>query len=63
MKLPHGADEHEDEGGQKDRRALERFEFHRIGLNEKPEQLKAALAFSIVFQIRTSSTTADKTIG
>jgi hypothetical protein len=42
---PDGADEHKDKDGQKNRRALERLEFHRFGLNEKPEQLKAALVF------------------
>ena len=43
MKQPHNAYKHKNEDSQKNRRALERFEFHRIGLNEKPEQLKAAL--------------------
>jgi len=42
---PEAADKREDENGQNDRRAFERFEFHRIGLNKKPEQLKAALVF------------------
>ncbi len=46
---PDTANEHKDEDGQNDRRALERFEFHRIGLNEKPEQLKAALVFLKAF--------------
>jgi hypothetical protein len=51
MKLPHDTNEHEDKDGQKNRRALERFEFHRTGLNEKPEQLKAALVFCKVFDV------------
>ena len=33
--------------GQKDRRAFEGFELHPAGLNEKPEQLKAALVFAV----------------
>ena len=45
VQQPHAANQHENENGQNDRRTFERFEFHRIGLNEKPEQLKAALAF------------------
>ena len=43
VKQPHAANEGEDENGQNDRRAFERFEFHRLELNKKPEQLKAAL--------------------
>jgi hypothetical protein len=39
----HTANGREDGQSQNDRRTLKRFEFHRIGLNEKPEQLKAAL--------------------
>jgi hypothetical protein len=42
---PQAANEREDGNGQKDRRAFERLKFHRIGLNKKPEQLKAALVF------------------
>ena len=45
MQESEAADEREDENGQNDRRAFERFDFHRTGLNEKPEQLKAALVF------------------
>jgi hypothetical protein len=41
---PQAANKREDGEGQKDRRAFEGFEFHRAGLNKKPEQLKAALA-------------------
>jgi hypothetical protein len=41
---PQTADKREDRNGQKERRAFEGFEFHRPGLNKKPEQLKAALA-------------------
>ena len=40
---PDAANEHENGNGQNDRRAFERFEFHRAQLNKKPEQLKAAL--------------------
>jgi hypothetical protein len=40
---PDAANECEDKDGQNDRRAFERFELHRVQLNEKPEQLKAAL--------------------
>ena len=43
VQQPHAANEREDGDGQNDRRALERLEFHRAELNEKPEQLKAAL--------------------
>jgi hypothetical protein len=37
------ANERKDNNGQNEWRAFERFEFHADGLNEKPEQLKAAL--------------------
>ena len=37
------ANERQDGERQGDRRAFEAFEFHAVGLNEKPEQLKAAL--------------------
>ncbi len=40
---PQAANEREDGKGWKNRRAFEGLEFHRIGLNKKPEQLKAAL--------------------
>ena len=33
--------------GQKGRRALDGFKLHPAGLNEKPEQLKAALVFTV----------------
>jgi hypothetical protein len=45
---PHSTDERKDENRQNDRRAFERFEFHRIELNKKPEQLKAALVLKKV---------------
>jgi hypothetical protein len=45
VQQPHAANDREDHNGQNDWRAFERFEFHRTGLNEKPEQLKAALVF------------------
>jgi hypothetical protein len=40
---PQAANERDNTEGQKNRRGLERLEFHRIGLNKKPRQLKAAL--------------------
>jgi len=40
---PQAANQREDGESQKNRRAFEGLEFHRIGLNKKPEQLKAAL--------------------
>jgi hypothetical protein len=40
---PDAANEREDQNGQNDRGAFERFELHRAQLNKKPEQLKAAL--------------------
>jgi hypothetical protein len=42
---PQAANERQDGKGQKDRRAFEGLGFHGAGLNEKPEQLKAALVF------------------
>lgn len=39
--------EGDDGDGQNDRRAFDRLEFHALGLNEKPVQLKAALVFEI----------------
>jgi hypothetical protein len=38
------ADTQKNSHRQKDRRSLDGFELHPAGLNEKPEQLKAALA-------------------
>jgi hypothetical protein len=40
---PDPTNEREDQNGQKDRRAFERFELHSAQLNKKPGQLKAAL--------------------
>ena len=40
---PQAANERENGDRQNDRRGLEPLEFHPIGLNKKPEQLKAAL--------------------
>jgi hypothetical protein len=42
---PQAANQREDGKGRKDRRTFEGLEFHRIELNKKPEQLKAALVF------------------
>jgi hypothetical protein len=47
---PESADKHKDNNGQNDRRAFDGLEWHAIGLNKKPAQLKAALAF---FQVLT----------
>ena len=46
---PQAANEREDGESQKDRRAFEGLEFHRAGLNKKPEQLKAALVMLKMF--------------
>jgi len=52
LRQPQTADKREDDNGQNDRRAFERFEFHRVELNKKPEQLKAALAMKSSLAIR-----------
>jgi len=41
---PQPANKRKDGYAQNDRPAFERLEFHAIGLNKKPAQLKAALA-------------------
>jgi hypothetical protein len=46
----NAADEHEDEDGYDYGRTFERLEFHRTGLNKKPEQLKAALVLIIAIK-------------
>jgi hypothetical protein len=55
VKQTHAANKRKDEDGQNDRRTLERFEFHRIGLNEKPQQLKAALVLLKNFSNKKSA--------
>ena len=45
---PDATNERQDQNGQNDRRAFERFELHRVQLNKKPEQLKAALVLKQV---------------
>ena len=47
---PDAANEREDQNGQNDRGAFERFELHRAQLNKKPEQLKAALVLTLCLQ-------------
>jgi hypothetical protein len=47
LKQTDTANEREDENGQKDRGALERFEFHHPELNKKPGQLKVALVENV----------------
>jgi hypothetical protein len=43
LQEPDTANEREDQNGQNNRGAFERFELHHAQLNKKPEQLKAAL--------------------
>jgi hypothetical protein len=48
----NGANEQKDCDRQKGRRALDGFKLHTVGLNEKPEQLKAALVFAFAICVR-----------
>ena len=60
---PDATNEHENENGQNDRRAFERFELHRAQLNKKPEQLKAALVLTLCLQkLRPMAATVALTI-
>jgi hypothetical protein len=64
LQQPDTADERQDENGQKHRRAFERFEFHRIGLNKKPGQLKVALVENVfIRRVKVADLAAQRLAG